>query len=642
MSSRLFSYNKQLFTQDVSFNAYLDVNNGGSTLRLKSNATDSSNVNAKSCFLDVYGQTTANGGAGGRAIFGVDGTGLADNTAGAAFMGSWSNHPVLFYSNGAERMRILSAGNVGIGTNAPSHPLDVNGWIRCVNNLRISRVLNDTTNYVDYGSNDTGHFFYGYGDKPLYFGANGIEYMRLLSNGNFGIGTSSPGYKLHVNGTSYYSDTLYGPSSKWYINNGGYGQFTGGLYVSGGAFSLTVVGDSNGCLKITPNNSGPIAQRGNIALYSTFNWANDQGSRRTADIYAGFTGTWQSEYLSFGVGLGNNSNDGQTPTYEKMRITWDGRVGVATSSPQAPLHINSYNYVNPGNTNGYVAFGYGDWPDNTRYTTINTGSGNGSAADNQISIYALGKTLSIAYIAYSDSRIKSDIVDINDGDALSILRQIQPKSYGYIDKFQKGNENVFGFIAQEVKNVLPKAVSIVKDTIPSFYTLCQVSPTDVSNIMLLTSHVDLSWNPLHDASGNAFIDSNGNACSDASGNKKFKIRLYDESNNKLEVSTTDIVDSKNVLIDVSGCISGTYFLYGQEVDDFHTLDKNAIFTVATAALQEVDGKQQAQAVQIQAQAVQIQAQAERISTLETQNASFQSQIADLQSKIEALIAKVGL
>jgi hypothetical protein len=30
------------------------------------------------------------------------------------------------------------------------------------------------------------------------------------------------------------------------------------------------------------------------------------------------------------------------------------------------------------------------------------------------------------------------------------------------------------------------------------------------------------------------------------------------------------------------------FVYGQEVNDFNAVDKNAIFTVATSALQEVD------------------------------------------------------
>ena len=41
------------------------------------------------------------------------------------------------------------------------------------------------------------------------------------------------------------------------------------------------------------------------------------------------------------------------------------------------------------------------------------------------------------------------------------------------------------------------------------------------------------------------------------------------------------------------------FVYGTEVDDFHTLNKYAIWTTAAAALQEVDRIQQADAIKIQ-------------------------------------------
>ena len=34
------------------------------------------------------------------------------------------------------------------------------------------------------------------------------------------------------------------------------------------------------------------------------------------------------------------------------------------------------------------------------------------------------------------------------------------------------------------------------------------------------------------------------------------------------------------------------FVYGQMVDDFHSLNKDAIFTITTASLQEIDKRQQ--------------------------------------------------
>jgi hypothetical protein len=61
------------------------------------------------------------------------------------------------------------------------------------------------------------------------------------------------------------------------------------------------------------------------------------------------------------------------------------------------------------------------------------------------------------------------------------------------------------------------------------------------------------------------------------------------------------------------------FVYGQEVNDFYNLDKNAIFTVATAALQEVDRQQQADKA--------------RIAELEATVATQQSLINDILERL---------
>jgi hypothetical protein len=62
-----------------------------------------------------------------------------------------------------------------------------------------------------------------------------------------------------------------------------------------------------------------------------------------------------------------------------------------------------------------------------------------------------------------------------------------------------------------------------------------------------------------------------------------------------------------------------YLLYGQEVDDFHNIDKSAIFTVVTAAVQDIDRIVQAQQAQIQA--------------LQAQNAAFEARLAALETKV---------
>ena len=64
------------------------------------------------------------------------------------------------------------------------------------------------------------------------------------------------------------------------------------------------------------------------------------------------------------------------------------------------------------------------------------------------------------------------------------------------------------------------------------------------------------------------------------------------------------------------------FIYGQEIHDFHSLEKDAIYTVATAALQEVDRQQQADKA--------------RIAELETTVATQQSLINDILERLKAL------
>jgi len=71
----------------------------------------------------------------------------------------------------------------------------------------------------------------------------------------------------------------------------------------------------------------------------------------------------------------------------------------------------------------------------------------------------------------SDSRIKGDIEDINDDSALHMILGIEPKTYKYVDKVAKGDKKVYGFIAQQIREVLPDAVSLQKEYIPNIMLL---------------------------------------------------------------------------------------------------------------------------------------------------------------------------
>jgi len=114
-----------------------------------------------------------------------------------------------------EVMRITSAGNVGIGTTSPDNLLVVSGGtgsarIEAISSNRSALAITNTGNGLYMGiDNSSGTYFgssayainfQGSGNYPMLFWTNSTERMRITSGGNVGIGTSSPGVSLEVNG----------------------------------------------------------------------------------------------------------------------------------------------------------------------------------------------------------------------------------------------------------------------------------------------------------------------------------------------------------------------------------------------------------------------------------------------------------
>jgi len=96
-----------------------------------------------------------------------------------------------------EHMRIERDGNVGIGTTSPNSKLQINVGtdqnIGFNSHLSVARI----SSYDDAFSASTPLKING---SDLRFDISGNEKMRIDSSGNVGIGTTSPGAKLHVEG----------------------------------------------------------------------------------------------------------------------------------------------------------------------------------------------------------------------------------------------------------------------------------------------------------------------------------------------------------------------------------------------------------------------------------------------------------
>jgi hypothetical protein len=185
-----------------------------------------------------------------------------------------------------ERMRLDSAGLVGIGTSSPSGNL---------------HVYNPATTSADiYLENTDGYYNFKLNNQNLDIFEGATSRLRIASGGNVGIGTSSPNELLHVVNSG---------------SNGGTIQI-GSQAVDGGNSRLNLWG---------------------VESYVAFRHRNVGSGNDLAYVVGGPAnfGTDNSSYLAFGTRTAANVLG------ERVRITSAGRVGIGTNNPQRLLHLAS-------------------------------------------------------------------------------------------------------------------------------------------------------------------------------------------------------------------------------------------------------------------------------------------------------------
>jgi hypothetical protein len=116
-----------------------------------------------------------------------------------------TNGSISLHTSSAERVRIDASGNMGINQTSPTARLDVSGGIRALGGATYGTGVAG----YSFSSGDTDGGMFSPADGTLVFATNNVERVRIDSNGNMGIGTNSPGSKLHVVGGDMQVSSFY-------------------------------------------------------------------------------------------------------------------------------------------------------------------------------------------------------------------------------------------------------------------------------------------------------------------------------------------------------------------------------------------------------------------------------------------------
>jgi trimeric autotransporter adhesin len=264
------------------------------------------------------------------------------------------------------------------------------------------------------------------GNFPMVFAINQSERMRITSSGNVGIGTTNPESRLDIG-----NGTLTVPTLK------------------GRTYTLTNISSQNpNFINGTGFNSIPVRVGDIIDL--------PFGQTRTV---VAVTDTQITVNTAWGVSFGGANAEGRGGMVfvgnnaERMRITAGGDLLIGTISTAQP-NISALQYLGGGGTGTF---------DGVLRLLHNSNNVNGSGFIdfwfNSVNIGAISQsgTTGVAYNTTSDYRLKHSIQPMLN--ALEKIEQLNPVSY----KWNADNSDGEGFIAHELQEIIPYAVTGEKD-----------------------------------------------------------------------------------------------------------------------------------------------------------------------------------
>lgn len=266
-----------------------------------------------------------------------------------------------------------------------------------------------------------------------------------------------------------------------------------------------------------------------------------------------------------------------------MTLATSGNLGIGTTTPtQAKLVVS-------GSSQGSATYS------TLAYMNGDGAFGNDTHNDNApASIYATALIRSdVGYTVSSDARTKT-VLNTSDGAAdLANLMQIQITDYQYKDTISRGAQKQKKVIAQQIEPHCPQAIVKSTDVVPDIYKKALAKD---------------GWIELK---------------TDLKAGER--VRLIAEKTEGIH----EVLEVKDGAFRTDFMPAGdNVFVYGREVNDFRTVDYDAISMLNVSATQEL-------ARQLDAEKAAVLALQKANATLEAENAALKAALAENTSKDKA-------
>ena len=410
-----------------------------------------------------------------------------------------TTNPIVFYTGGgvSEAVRIDSSQNVGIGTSSPAYKLDVlstgnvpaqfsssnasNTLIQQTNTNAAKDLIYRFRQNAGAGNwydltmeGSTNAFTIDYNDN---------ERLRIDSSGNVGINNSSPAVLATTTQVAIKANSS---ADSMFVAQNSNGLTTGkfGFQFTGGVDNLVIGSYTNHPFIFQTNNTerARIDTSGNFILNTTSSIAKFNVGAATASSYptysnpssGGYSGGFFASTLNSSdnylvlldigsVCAGTDATNGGSairfltqsrvstfPVVERARIDQNGNLLVGATASGQP----DANYFMARDASGFQAnIGHltGTASGQPYVYMVYGGLGIGSVTQSG--------TSGVAYNTSSDYRLKNTIAPMTG--ALAKVAQLKPVTY----KWNADGSNGEGFIAHELAEVCPQAVTGEKDAV---------------------------------------------------------------------------------------------------------------------------------------------------------------------------------